>query len=595
MDFQILGPVEAFAEGQSLPITGRRQCALLAYLLLHANEVVAGDRLLDELWAEAPRGGLAALQTQVSRLRRIVGDRIVTSGSGYAVRVEPGELDLERFRLLLAEAGATADPAARSRLLRGADALWHGAPLTGLDVPFAAGEVAALEELRLAALEDRVAADLELPSNGELVSELYALVARHPLRERLRGQLILALYRAGRQTEALEAYRETRRMLTEELGLEPTPALRELERAILRHDPALARVAPVPMEAPAGFARKARRKGPLVAGGLVLLGSAAIGAVGLTSGGGGTPRALRTQTVQTVRVVTEPVVQTVPVTAKHHARSHPRRHPATTPIVKRNIVHPVKRSTAPSTPARTIPTRTNPTTTKKSTTATATTPSRKPTKPPPKPVTISDNFAGTQIDGTIWYEIESGTGWTLAQDDGYVEFAFSPTATAGGAYNQFGGHLGSQCKFPGDFDARVDYSLPQWPLGNGMTVNLWAFVTNASTTNAGWAVWRQSSPQWGEQYGSYTGPDSSAGVSVDDRSGTLRLVRSGGLLRAYFLHKGNWQSLTAARNDGLATIAIGANGSSAAAFGGQPVVVDFRNFSVTGNDPVCPAGSQPTP
>ena len=193
MDFRILGPVEAFAEGRPLPLGGRRQRALLAYLLLHANEVVGGWRLLDELWAEPPKGGLAALQTQVSRLRRIVDDRILTSGSGYTLRVEPGELDLDRFRSLLAEAGLAADPAERSRLLRTADALWHGPPFAGLDVPFVAIETAGLQELRLAALEDRLEADLELGRNGELVSELSSLVARHPLRERLRGHLILAL------------------------------------------------------------------------------------------------------------------------------------------------------------------------------------------------------------------------------------------------------------------------------------------------------------------------------------------------------------------------------------------------------------------
>jgi len=587
MDFRILGPVEAFADGQPLPVAGRRQRALLAYLLLHANEGVEGDRLLDELWSDPPGGGLAALQSQISRLRRIVGDRIVTSESGYALRVEPGELDLDRFRLLLAEAGAAADPSVRSRLLRDADALWHGSPLAGLDVPFAADEVAALEELRLAAIEDRIAADLELPSTAALVSELYAVVADHPLRERLRGQLILALYRDGRQTEALEAYRKARRTLADELGLEPTPALRELERAILRHDPALVQVAPIATEAPHGSARRTLRKASVIAVGLAALGSAAIGAAALMSGGGGTKQGLPPPTL---RAVTEAVVQTMPESAKHHTRRRLRRHATPTPIAQQKIVV-VKRSTTPSTLTSTKPTPV----TKSTTSAAATTQPRKPAKPPPKPVTISDNFAGTEIDGTIWYEIESGTGWALAQKDGYAEFAFSPAASPGGAYNVFGGHLGSQCKFPGDFDARVDYSLPQWPLGNGVVVNLWAFLTNSSTTNAGWAVWRQSSPQWGEQYGSYTGPGASAGVSLDDRSGTLRLVRGGGLLQAYFLHKGNWQSLTAARNDGLATVAIGASGSSAAAFGGQPVVVDFRNFSVTGNDPVCPAGSQPTP
>ena len=183
MDFRILGPVEVMTRGKQLRLGGPRQRALLAYLLLHANETVAAERLLDELWFDAPSGGSAALQTQVSRLRRILVDRIATAGSGYSIRVEPGELDLERFRALLAEAGAAEEPRARSRLLRDADALWHGAPLAGLDVPFAAGEAAALEELRLAAVEDRIEADLAAGLDGELVSELSG-VPRNRLYER---------------------------------------------------------------------------------------------------------------------------------------------------------------------------------------------------------------------------------------------------------------------------------------------------------------------------------------------------------------------------------------------------------------------------
>jgi DNA-binding SARP family transcriptional activator len=232
LDFRILGPVEVFAEGQPLALGGQRQRALLAYLLLHANGVVAGERLLDELWFEIPGGGLAALQTQVSRLRRILGDRIVTTGSGYSIRLEQGELDLDRFRSLLADAGAAADASERSLQLRAADALWRGAPLAGLDVPFAAAEAAGLDELRLAALEDRIEADLELGHDGECASELSGLIARHPLRERLRAQLILALYRSGRQADALEAYRQTRQMLDDELGLEPEPCA---ARARARH------------------------------------------------------------------------------------------------------------------------------------------------------------------------------------------------------------------------------------------------------------------------------------------------------------------------------------------------------------------------
>src|SRR2546421_7031536 len=258
MDFSILGPVEAVSDGLPLPLGGPRQRALLGRLLVDANRVVAADKLVEDLWETPPRDANAALQNQVSRLRKVLGDRVVTKAPGYLVRVEADELDLDRFRTLVARAGATAEPAERSRLLREADGLFRGTPLADVEAPFAEAEAAAVEELRLAAVEARIDTDLERGRHAELVSELQALVKREPLRERLRGQLILALYRCGRQADALDAYRETRRMLDEELGLEPSPALRDLERAILCHDPALAIRASSPA---AGASEPARPRG----------------------------------------------------------------------------------------------------------------------------------------------------------------------------------------------------------------------------------------------------------------------------------------------------------------------------------------------
>ena len=293
MELRILGPIEVLADERPVPLGGPRQRALLAYLLLHANEVVPADRLLDRLWDDPP--GLPALHSQVARLRRVVGDRIVTAGQGYAIRVEPGELDLDVFRALLADAGAAADPVERSRLLRDADALWRGDPLAGLDVPFAAGEAAALEELRLAALEDRIEADLAAGLDADLVPELATLVARHPLRERLRGELILALYRSGRQADALETYQETRRMLDEELGLEPSPALRELERGILRHDPALALDADRDAAAAPARDRRPWRAVALVLAALAVVAAASSAALVVSAGSASSPHAARRQ------------------------------------------------------------------------------------------------------------------------------------------------------------------------------------------------------------------------------------------------------------------------------------------------------------
>jgi len=247
MDFRILGPLEVDEGGRKVPVVGDRQRALLAILLIHANEPVSADELIDELWGEdAPASPRKGLQVQVSRLRKALEEgsgRLVTQPNGYLLHVEPGELDFDRCERLAQEgreALSTEDPRRAADCLREALAIWRGPALAEFSFEsFAQGEIGRLEELRLALVEDRIDADLACGRHTELVGELEALVAEHPLRERLRRQLVLALYRGGRQAEALEAYRATREMLDEELGLEPTPALRELEQAILTHDPGL--------------------------------------------------------------------------------------------------------------------------------------------------------------------------------------------------------------------------------------------------------------------------------------------------------------------------------------------------------------------
>jgi DNA-binding SARP family transcriptional activator len=234
VEFRILGPLEVIADGQPLALGGARQRAMLALLLTRPNEVISTDRLIDELWgAEPPRTALNTVQYYVSQLRKLLGaERIETRPPGYAVRVAEDELDLRRFELLL-ERG---DPSA----LRDALALWRGPALADFAYePFAQEEIARLEELRLVAHERRVEAELQHGDAAGLVAELEQLVGLHPLRERLRGQLMLSLYRAGRQAEALAVYQDARKTLVDELGIDPGPALQELERAILRQDPAL--------------------------------------------------------------------------------------------------------------------------------------------------------------------------------------------------------------------------------------------------------------------------------------------------------------------------------------------------------------------
>lgn len=226
-------------------LEGAKARALLVLLLLHANEVVPSDRLIDDLWSGSPPSTAAnALQVYVSRLRKLLGrEAVVTRAPGYQLRVEPDRVDALRFARLVEEAReALADgtPEAALAGLEEALALWQGAPLAEFVYEaFAQGPINRLEELRLTALEEGFEARLALGRGADLVADLEALVAEHPLRERLRGQLMLALYRAGRQAEALELYQETRRLLVDELGIEPSPNLQRLETAILRQDPAL--------------------------------------------------------------------------------------------------------------------------------------------------------------------------------------------------------------------------------------------------------------------------------------------------------------------------------------------------------------------
>jgi DNA-binding SARP family transcriptional activator len=244
MEFRILGPLEVVEHGRALALGGSRQRALLALLLTRANEVVSADRLIDELWgAEPPAAASNALQYHVSQLRKALApaEVIETRQPGYVLHVAPDDLDLLRFERLVEEAQRAESPDLAARLLHDALGLWRGRALADLsDQPWSQAEINRLEELRLAAIELRIEADLALGRHSEVVGELERLIMEHPVRERLRGLLMRALYASGRQAEALTAYRETRALLVEELGIEPSPALQELEQAILRQDPALA-------------------------------------------------------------------------------------------------------------------------------------------------------------------------------------------------------------------------------------------------------------------------------------------------------------------------------------------------------------------
>ena len=243
LEVRILGVLEVRADGRDLKLRSAKQRELLAVLLLHQGQVVSRDRLVDALWGEAPPDtATKALQVHVSQLRKAqVG--VETQAPGYLLRLDGDAVDSKRFERLAREgaaalAGGEAERAAD--LLREALALWRGPPLADFgSAEFAQPEIARLEELRVSAVENRIEADLAL-GRGDVVGELEALIASQPFRERLRRQLMLALYQGGRQAEALAAYRETHRVLAEELGIDPSAELQELERAILTQDPRLA-------------------------------------------------------------------------------------------------------------------------------------------------------------------------------------------------------------------------------------------------------------------------------------------------------------------------------------------------------------------
>jgi DNA-binding SARP family transcriptional activator len=246
VDLRVLGPLEARVGGASVALGAPKQRGLLVHLLLHANGPVSIERLIDELWPEGPpETARHAIQVYVSGLRKALCDpaRVEARSSSYALRLRPGELDLERFRSLVGEARAQLgeEPAAAGRRLREALSLWRGRALADLDSEPAVREVVLdLEEERLEATELRIEADLAVGRHADLVPELERLLAEHPAREALYGHLMLALYRSGRQADALDAYRRARTRLMEELGLEPSPRLRALQSAVLRQDPAVA-------------------------------------------------------------------------------------------------------------------------------------------------------------------------------------------------------------------------------------------------------------------------------------------------------------------------------------------------------------------
>jgi YVTN family beta-propeller protein len=331
LEFRILGPLEVVRGRQALALGSPKQRALLGLLLVHANEPIGRQRLIEELWGDAaPKTVNAVLNTYLSRLRRLLAygtaeQVLATDTAGYVLRVPPDAIDVRRFEALLERgrqelAGREAEQA--SATLREALALWRGRPLADLAFePFAQSEIARLDELRLTALEARIEADLALGRHDSIVAELENLVAEQPYREGLRAQLMIALYRSGRQAEALETYRQARRTFSEELGIEPGPRLRELEGAILRHDSSLEAPGPETrrpgaeygVETPPQWPRLLGRWAAALAAAFVVAIVAAVVAAARHSSGMPEPLVLEGDSLVVVDPTTDTVVDEIPV------------------------------------------------------------------------------------------------------------------------------------------------------------------------------------------------------------------------------------------------------------------------------------------
>jgi DNA-binding SARP family transcriptional activator/basic membrane lipoprotein Med (substrate-binding protein (PBP1-ABC) superfamily) len=292
MDFRLLGPLEVEADGLPVPLGGSRARALLALLLLHRNQVVPLDRIVDELWVEPPKTAEHVVRVYISNLRKALTPLqvILTRGNGYLLQVGADEVDVDRFDAVRTEGRrllAAGEAARAADALGEALSLWRGAPLQDFAYErFAQSEIARLGELRLATFEDRFDAQLAAGHDSELVADLEQLVEANPLRERLRAQLMLALYRSGRQADALEVYQRGRRHLVDELGLEPSESLRRLEARILQHDPALDQPSSVPRsseEPPPGSRRITARRAALAT---LVFGVVAVALIAATTGHG---------------------------------------------------------------------------------------------------------------------------------------------------------------------------------------------------------------------------------------------------------------------------------------------------------------------
>jgi DNA-binding SARP family transcriptional activator len=582
---RVLGSLEACDGAGPIDLGGTKRRTVLALLALSPNEVVPTDRLIDVLWGEAPpRLATGALQNHVSRLRKSLGsDTIATHGWGYVLRVDEDAVDVSTFRRLVAEAERL--PAnERAAALNEALSLWRGPPLADLrSEEGLTAVIAQLEELRLDALERRIDADLECGRDGELVAELEALITQHPLHEHFRWQLILALYRAGRQAEALEVYRETRGLLVEELGLEPSLELRELERAILRQDPALA-VAHATRAVTGERATRtgrARRRAAAAIGGLLVVGLlvaafVSLGALAFGRRDHASPAAVAhvakpgVQRAHSVRrVVPQAPARSIgrstpaSATARRRAPAKPQQQPITS-VTRRLTPHPTPTAPSATTTQPTTTTRAH-TTTPAQTTPVTTTPAITPTA---DARSIVDEFEGTQPATGVWWPTANRPDLRVAESHGAV--TVDVPASAG---DNFGASVNTRCRAQGDFDARLAYHLVNWPGADGIYVNL------AASDIRGVNVYRTD--DFGEEYGAYFPPGGNT-LPTSDSQGVLRLVRTGASFTGYVGDGTTWTTIFSgpgATTDTRITIGV-FNMSDTGAFAGKTATIAFDRFEL---------------
>jgi DNA-binding SARP family transcriptional activator len=587
MEFRLLGPLEVWRDSQAVDVRGTRRRAVLALLALHANEVVRSDRLIEELWGEhPPANAAAALQNHISRLRKELGaEALITKPWGYVLRVEPEGVDFKRFEKQIAESKPLPARERRDKLAE-ALALWRGPALADLaKEPALAVESARLDELRLSALEQRIDADLELGADDQLVSELEALVGEHPLRERLRGQLILALYRSGRQAEALETYRETRRVLVEELGIEPSAELRELERAILRQDPALVSTAPSTEEpsskAPEPLSRWRWPRSPLLLGAAFAVALAGAGSALLLHRHGGPGEAaavLRATQAATIRDSTEPAApsSTTPrgrVRPKGRTRHAKASRPTRKPSTHHRRFAVTRAHASPPPPPR---------------------PPQPPPPPPPPAVVVADNFDDGVVDPQIWNRQLIGNGVAVDERNGRLEVSIPEDAATGTGSDDFDVGIWSQCRFDGNFDVSVDYALLDWALDDRVLVLLTAAFRHGNDPLNWMSIARASwTGQDGEGYSSFSPPGWTERSASGDQSGSLRVTRVRELVTVYYRAGHRWRKLGSFQRSlgapgGIGPFQIGLHVLSPPnAFAGKPARIAFDNFYVSAATRIC--------